>query len=549
MAAAAGAAAGRPARVPARARAPRRRTSSALPDPANPLRAPGPFGDEVGDRVPGVRAARRGSPTRSPRPGELREIELPSRLLRTSVDASLWSAAETDPDAAAAAAARPRRAGVRASTRRSLRLLDHLVAFGEVPPFRAALLPPPLDRNETYSASRALRARARRRSGCRRSAAAPSPGAPVGLGREPRRARAPARALDATRGSSAACFLQSGSFFRRRFDSHESGFAPLRPHHALRLARRAAAGATPSAIPVTHHVRHRRGEPRQQPRHRRGARGAGLARARSSSTATRTTGSRGATRSTRTSPSCSCGRPHEARGPRRRSSSYGHWGRPLLVFPAAAGATGTSGRTRGMIDALAGLIEEGRVKVYCVDSWDSGTLARRRLPLEERARRHGAYEDWLLGARRRRGSTPTAAAPGDRRHRRLDRRLPRGEPRAAPRRPLPARALPVRRLRRRRASAGASAATPSTSTTRSTTSPHLARRPPRLAALARAASARRRAGRVGGLDRRARVDAAVRRRCSPRRGSRTSSTSGATTSPHDWPAWRAQIAHHLPRLV
>ena len=38
-------------------------------------------------------------------------------------------------------------------------------------------------------------------------------------------------------------------------------------------------------------------------------------------------------------------------------------------------------------------------------------------------------------------------------------------------------------------------------------------------------------------------------RCSARRGSATSSTSGATTSPHDWPAWRAQIAHHLPRFV
>ena len=34
-----------------------------------------------------------------------------------------------------------------------VRLLDHLVEFGEVRPFRAVLLPPPLDRNEAYSAS------------------------------------------------------------------------------------------------------------------------------------------------------------------------------------------------------------------------------------------------------------------------------------------------------------------------------------------------------------------------------------------------------------
>src|SRR5439155_25746645 len=33
------------------------------------------------------------------------------------------------------------------------RLLDHLVAFGEVPPLRAALLRPARHRNETYSAA------------------------------------------------------------------------------------------------------------------------------------------------------------------------------------------------------------------------------------------------------------------------------------------------------------------------------------------------------------------------------------------------------------
>ena len=76
-----------------------------------------------------------------------------------------------------------------------------------------------------------------------------------------------------------------------------------------------------------------------------------------------------------------------------------------------------------------------------------------------------------------------------------------------------------------------------------------ARRAPRLAALAGAPGARRRPRRLGGLDRRARVDPAVRRRCSPGRGSRTSWTSGGEDSPHDWPAWQRQIAHHLPRFA
>jgi esterase/lipase superfamily enzyme len=36
------------------------------------------------------------------------------------------------------------------------------------------------------------------------------------------------------------------------------------------------------------------------------------------------------------------------------------------------------------------------VKLYCVDSWDSSIWHDEWLPLEERARRHGAYEAWLL---------------------------------------------------------------------------------------------------------------------------------------------------------
>jgi esterase/lipase superfamily enzyme len=49
-----------------------------------------------------------------------------------------------------------------------------------------------------------------------------------------------------------------------------------------------------------------------------------------------------------------------------------------------------------MIDAVAGLIEAGRVKVYAVDSFDSGSWYREDLPLEERARLHGLYEDWIV---------------------------------------------------------------------------------------------------------------------------------------------------------
>ena len=50
-----------------------------------------------------------------------------------------------------------------------------------------------------------------------------------------------------------------------------------------------------------------------------------------------------------------------------------------------------------MVDALRRLIEAGRVKLFCVDSWDSGSWHDDWLPLEERARRHRDYEEWLLG--------------------------------------------------------------------------------------------------------------------------------------------------------
>jgi esterase/lipase superfamily enzyme len=49
-----------------------------------------------------------------------------------------------------------------------------------------------------------------------------------------------------------------------------------------------------------------------------------------------------------------------------------------------------------MVDAVRDLIDAGRCTLYCVDSWDSGTWWDEWLPLEERARRHEAYERWVL---------------------------------------------------------------------------------------------------------------------------------------------------------
>ena len=75
---------------------------------------------------------------------------------------------------------------------------------------------------------------------------------------------------------------------------------------------------------------------------------------------------------------------------------YGHWGRPVLVFPSEAGRAWDY-ENNGMVEAVRGLIDDGRVKLYCVDSFDEQTWSDRWASLEGRAHRHYAYEAWITG--------------------------------------------------------------------------------------------------------------------------------------------------------
>jgi esterase/lipase superfamily enzyme len=84
-------------------------------------------------------------------------------------------------------------------------------------------------------------------------------------------------------------------------------------------------------------------------------------------------------------------------GVRGTVAAYGHYGRPVLVFPSEGGYA-TEFADRGMVSAVEGLIDAGRVKLYCAGSFDGGTWSAADLPLEERARRHGAYESWIVDA-------------------------------------------------------------------------------------------------------------------------------------------------------
>jgi esterase/lipase superfamily enzyme len=75
--------------------------------------------------------------------------------------------------------------------------------------------------------------------------------------------------------------------------------------------------------------------------------------------------------------------------------AYGHWGRPLLCFPSEGGRAWQF-EDHGMIGAVLDLLEAGRVKLYCVDSYDAASWSNSAIPLAERARAHEAYEAWIL---------------------------------------------------------------------------------------------------------------------------------------------------------
>ena len=210
--------------------------------------------------------------------------------------------------------------------------------------------------------------------------------------------------------------------------------------------------------------------------------------------------------------------------------AYGTWGRPVLVFPSEAGKA-TDFESNGMVDAVADLLDAGRVKLYCVDSYDSASWSGPRHPAG------GAGP----AARRVRVVDPRPGRPLDPRRlrrpaadphpRREHGRLPRRQLRPPPRRPVPAGPVPLRQLRPdRRGTAGASRATRSTSRT-----------PPRTSrtctattwrGCATTCTSRSCAGRACGRTPPARRPApASSRACSRRRTSRTSWTSGVTTSP------------------
>ncbi len=184
-------------------------------------------------------------------PGSIEPLEIKSRAVRARINGFMWTshgASDTDVLPLLIAHDGPEYAQLSSLTR----FLDVSVAEGRLPAMRAALLAPPADRNETYSASAAY-ARALAHE------ILPAVGAlvPTAHGRRMRAAMGASLGglslLHAHRvypASFGALYLQSGSFFRQRFDKQESGFPRFR-----RIARFAgqvlATEDWPYPIPVT----------------------------------------------------------------------------------------------------------------------------------------------------------------------------------------------------------------------------------------------------------------------------------------------------------
>jgi enterochelin esterase family protein len=192
-------------------------------DPGNPGRSPGPFGDKSVVEFPGYDPPSWLSERPAP-DGSMADLAIPSRTLRSTVGGVLWAAPGVGPREPLPLLVAHDGLDYRDYST-LLMFLERMVAGGRLPAMRAALLRP-ADRNQNYSASAAYA-----RAMVREILPALADIAPTPLGRAAR------VGLGASLGALAmlhihrtnpeafgALFLQSGSFFRQRFDKMEAGF-------------------------------------------------------------------------------------------------------------------------------------------------------------------------------------------------------------------------------------------------------------------------------------------------------------------------------------
>lgn len=197
-------------------------------DPANPLRAPGAFGDKSVVHLPGYEPPR--WPTVGEVGGELLRTTITSRVLRTDIETAVWTSRGADVEAALPVLI-AHDGSEYAEYSSLLHFLDFSVTAGVLPPLRAVLLDPPWPRDEHYSAAAAYAGALVTEILPALSWLAPTPDADrrhrVAMG-----ASLGALALLHAHRLRPQCFgglyLQSGSYFRQRYDRQESGFSRFR---------------------------------------------------------------------------------------------------------------------------------------------------------------------------------------------------------------------------------------------------------------------------------------------------------------------------------
>lgn len=75
--------------------------------------------------------------------------------------------------------------------------------------------------------------------------------------------------------------------------------------------------------------------------------------------------------------------------------AYGHWGAPVIAFPSGGGMYFDFEGNR-MIEAIAHLIDGGKIKVYCPPSMDKESWLDKKIDPHQRGQVYNAYQDFLV---------------------------------------------------------------------------------------------------------------------------------------------------------
>jgi len=75
--------------------------------------------------------------------------------------------------------------------------------------------------------------------------------------------------------------------------------------------------------------------------------------------------------------------------------TYGHNGAPIIAFPSW-GSRFYEWEDNEMVNTLAPLLSEGKIRLYCVDSIDNETWLHKRLDPHWRAVQHTAYQQYII---------------------------------------------------------------------------------------------------------------------------------------------------------